>query len=283
MTSETKISQYAKFLNTMPDSAILVEPDGRIVLANEVAEVFFGYPEAELPGKLIHDLVPKTVQERHAHYVTTFFAEPHRRSMGSGLNLHARRADGQEVAVDIMLSPLGLEGQTFTLCIVRDMTERRRLETELSGALEREKSLARTDHLTAVANARLFEERLEREIERCKRYQHPFSVAYLDLDHFKNINDTLGHQVGDRLLTRVADIMSSLCRSTDTVARLGGDEFAVLFPECNESPARSAVGKLRLALLDEMRRNDWSVTFSIGAITCREPPDSVQALIEAAD
>lgn len=141
------------------------------------------------------------------------------------------------------------------------------LLAKLRVVMHRERELALTDVLTGAANRRSFIEQLTAESERAARYNRLFSIAYLDLDHFKQVNDRLGHNVGDRVLQAVTTCMRQNLRKTDTVARLGGDEFALLLPETGPEEARLAVAKLRFMLLDAMRQEGWPITFSIGVLT----------------
>lgn len=149
--------------------------------------------------------------------------------------------------------------------------------------LVREHTLSRTDPLTGAMNKLAFNEFAEYELARIKRYPHPLSVAYIDLDNFKFVNDRLGHGVGDALLRQVVTTLSGVMRKTDGVARLGGDEFAVIMVETKPEDARRAFIKAQASLLAAMREHNWPVTFSIGIVTFLEPPDSVDALLGAAD
>jgi diguanylate cyclase (GGDEF)-like protein len=153
----------------------------------------------------------------------------------------------------------------------------------LKRSLEHEREIARTDYLTGAVNKRYFTELAEAEIRRARRHGHPFSVAYMDVDDFKLVNDHLGHSAGDRLLTSVAEAVRRDVRSIDVVARLGGDEFAVLMPETGDRAARAAVGRLRRRLALEARRQGWPVTFSIGVATWDEPPASVDEMLRRSD
>ena len=150
-------------------------------------------------------------------------------------------------------------------------------------ALQRERELARTDPLTGVANARWFAELANGEIRRAQRYPHPFSVAYVDLDNFKNINDRFGHTTGDAVLRTVAQTIKSNIRVVDVVARLGGDEFALVLPETGADAAPIAMQKLRGILLEAMEHGQWPVTFTIGLVTFLQPPESVREMIRATD
>lgn len=153
----------------------------------------------------------------------------------------------------------------------------------LQHALQREEELARVDGLTGAVNARFFYTLADREMDRCRRYRHPFTLAYVDLDDFKLVNDQRGHHAGDEVLRRVVASAREHLRKTDVVARLGGDEFGLLCPETNEEAAKVVVSKVRDGLLEEMRLGNWPITFSIGVMTCRAVPDTSDELLRMAD
>jgi diguanylate cyclase (GGDEF)-like protein len=149
-------------------------------------------------------------------------------------------------------------------------------------ALGQQRALARQDPLTGVANRRMFAETAEREIARCRRYRRPFTIAVVDLDGFKRINDTYGHQAGDDMLKRVTARIRASVRAADLVARLGGDEFVVLLPETGYEAARAALEKVR-SHIDEDVHDPMHVTASIGAVTFNVAPESADAMLRAAD
>lgn len=156
--------------------------------------------------------------------------------------------------------------------------------TTLKAALARAEQLARTDYLTGVANARYFFELAGAEIDRARRYERPFSLAYIDVDNFKSVNDRLGHGAGDALLRIMADSIRGRIRTSDVLARLGGDEFALLLPEAGYDAAQVAVRKIRAGLAEVMQNKGWPVTFSIGVVTCVSPPDTtLDELVKVAD
>ncbi len=157
------------------------------------------------------------------------------------------------------------------------------LITGLRQALRREQELSRTDHLTGAANLRSFTENLDREIERARRYKHPFTVVHLDLDNFKTVNDQSGHPAGDALLQAIVRRARLQLRYTDAIARLGGDEFGFLLPETGRPEAQSLLTRLHAALLADMQAQQWPVTFSIGVLTCERSgrrADEVMALVD---
>lgn len=133
--------------------------------------------------------------------------------------------------------------------------------------LDTERSLARIDPLTKVYNNRAFYELAQLEIDKFKRSSRPFSVAYIDIDDFKRINDQFGHLIGDDLLKVVGKTIKKNIRSIDIIARLGGDEFVLLMPETDDRQAKTAMTKVQTLMMDVVRQNKWSVTFSIGVIT----------------
>jgi diguanylate cyclase (GGDEF)-like protein len=155
--------------------------------------------------------------------------------------------------------------------------------TRLHRELRREKQLARTDSVTRIANGRYFIELARLEIQKLKRYGHPFTLAYLDVDNFKTVNDTMGHDAGDDLLRLIADTLQKTTRGSDTVARLGGDEFGMLLPETGADKARPGVVKIRLRLTSEIKARGFPVTFSIGAVTFDAAPESVDEAIKMTD
>lgn len=158
-----------------------------------------------------------------------------------------------------------------------------RLLTLLRSSLESQRALAESDPLTGLANSRRFLRAVEAEVERATRYRRPLSVAYIDLDGFKAVNDRFGHGAGDDLLQAVGAQLRECTRSADLPARLGGDEFAILLPETDEQGARDAADKLRRALADAMDVRGWPVGFSMGVATAGEAPPEAEELIGQAD
>ena len=149
--------------------------------------------------------------------------------------------------------------------------------------MESIRQMAMTDSLTGAYNARAFLDFLQKEMERSRRYKRPVSLMYLDLDNFKSINDTLGHQTGNSLLGSVAGALKTSVRLTDIVARLGGDEFAVLLPETGEEAARTISERAWETIAREMKVRSWPLTFSAGVATCRQDICTADELIKTAD
>ena len=155
--------------------------------------------------------------------------------------------------------------------------------TRFKYQLSNEKNLSRTDSLTGVMNGRGFAEAAEKIFELGARHGRPTSLAYIDMDDFKKVNDELGHSAGDRVLQTVGEIFLKSMRKTDVVCRLGGDEFAIALPETSEAGAKSAFSKLRKNLAQAMQKNNWPVGFSIGVISFDFPPSNFDEAIKLAD
>ncbi len=156
------------------------------------------------------------------------------------------------------------------------------LLSALKSELTLHKKLAFTDPLTGLLNRRSFYELADYELRRTSRYERKLTMVFIDLDNFKAINDTFGHDRGDRVLKTVAVTIREALRSSDVVARFGGDEFAVLLPETGEE-APQALAKLHSRLTKALAHLEGQVTTSIGAVTFRFSPASVEEMINLAD
>ncbi len=142
---------------------------------------------------------------------------------------------------------------------------------------------ADTDNLTGVLSPRSFYVELTNEVHRSQRYGNIFSLAYIDIDNFKEINDTLGHEMGDKLLIEVAKSLKTSLRATDKVARLGGDEFLSLLPETNSEDAKKTFAKVSNKLSKKMAVGKWHVSFSVGVVTFESPPEDIHSAVKIAD
>ena len=158
------------------------------------------------------------------------------------------------------------------------------LLAELRTLLKRQQELARTDELTGLLNRTGFHERATVAITSASRYGHGIAVAYIDLDGFKNINDTLGHQQGDAVLRTVGRLLEASSRGSDVVARIGGDEFVVMLPNTSLAGARAYFEKMQVELQLEMRQQGWkTLGLSIGAVVFEKAPEDIFEALRMAD
>ena len=157
------------------------------------------------------------------------------------------------------------------------------LLTALKRRLSDEAAFVATDTLTGLPNRGSFIVQLDAELALAARYGRAFTLAYIDLDNFKAVNDLEGHDTGDELLCRVADALRSSTRQTDILGRLGGDEFAAVLPEIAGGATGSVLDNLRKQLTRAMEKGGWPVTFSIGAVTFEAPVSTSREALKVAD
>lgn len=196
-------------------------------------------------------------------------------SAGETFRMDHARPGG--LVIEIRGSPM--PGGEF-IASYTDITDRKKMEEDL-------RRLATTDPLTGVNNRRRYTEISERELTRCKRYRHPLCVLMLDADHFKNINDTYGHEVGDRVLKALADACTGELRDVDVLGRFGGEEFTVTLPETPLETALEAAERLRVKLAETTVKledgQDISFTVSIGASCLNGQEEGLADLLNRAD
>ena len=151
------------------------------------------------------------------------------------------------------------------------------------GSLAREREMSRSDSLTHMLNRKGFYEEATRLIALCRRTGRPLTVAYMDLDNFKEINDRLGHERGDEVLVTAAAKLMAATRPSDVAARLGGDEFVVLFPELGGVEATATLERIRSSLAEALPQEPVPVSASIGAVTFAVPPEDIDDMVRAGD
>jgi len=166
----------------------------------------------------------------------------------------------------------------FTILVIASTTL-----SALKQSIKDSHHLSRTDPLTNALNKRGFVELAERELYRATRSGDALTIAFLDVDNFKTINDTFGHSAGDKLLATIVTSLRLHTRKSDLIGRIGGDEFVILFPNTGQDVARVVVAKNRDMLIEEADKLNFHVTFSFGVLTCIQPPESVDAMIGMAD
>lgn len=253
-----------KILNSIRDAVIVANGEGRIMLWNPAAEEIFGYSSDEAQEMKLEAVVPEHLREQHRKGLARYRESGHGRLIDAHtlLDLPAVRKDGEEIKIEMALSPAG-EGpdrEWLALAVIRDVSDRKALEDQL-------KHQAYHDPLTDLPNRKMFQENLERAIARASRNEEPLGLLFLDLDNFKEINDSMGHDAGDELLVEIGRRVQDCVRQSDLVARLGGDEFTVLLESVSQADAAARVAerieeKLRGPFVID--GNEVSIQASIG-------------------
>lgn len=257
---------------------LMVDTEGRIVLTNKRAADLFGYQEEELLGQPIERLIPKKARPGHAELISRYMTEASERRMGNGREVFAQHRDGHDFRVEIALTPIEGRGGNYVLASVEDITER--LLTE-----QRINQLIHFDSLTNLPNRNLLNDRISQAIATAVRDQHPLAVLFMDLDHFKYINDTLGHRVGDQLLQAVSRRIAESVRECDTVSRVGGDEFVIVLPESGIDASARVATKLQHALSQPYQVGEHTLitTCSIGIAMYPDDGLDFETLYQRAD
>ncbi len=238
MALRDREQRLAAILGAVADAVIAIDDTGIIQSFNPAAERIFGWSPKEAIGRDVIMLMPEPYASAHAGYILNYLRSGVPQIIGKGRELIGLRRDGSTFPMDLTVTEATLDEPRLFIGIVRDITERKAMEDNL-------RRLATTDPLTGAANRRHFMDMLAEELARAKRYGHPLTVAMVDIDHFKRLNDTYGHAAGDMaLIAFVAEIQERL-RETDMLGRLGGEEFALLLPETTAEGGRIAVDALR--------------------------------------
>lgn len=261
------------------DGIISMDEEQKIVQINRAACEIFATDKETMMGSSLEQLIPERHRKHHKHYVSAFGDSPiASRPMETRASVRGLRSDGSEFPVEVTIAKINVGGNTEYTSVVRDISERARLIDELQKA-------ATQDSLTGAANRRSLEEALNREIERCQRFNHPFCVVMIDLDRFKQFNDTYGHNFGDEVLVEMTGFIHKQLRKVDTVGRWGGDEFIVILPETRHQDALKWVDRFRGDLTqmpDLLSQPIDKLEASFGVVESRGD-ESLKALLERAD
>lgn len=254
-------------VETMRDAVLVADAHGHVVDVNPAA--------LDLLRKRARDLVGRPVAALLSEFANPIgFPDP------GVYDLRLTAAEGDRDMELVVTALEDARGATAGRVLVfRDVTERRQLEREL-------RQLAYTDRLTGLPNRALLHDRLAQAIVMARRRNAPVAVLFLDLDRFKNINDSLGHEIGDRVLVAVAQRLRRCLRAEDTLARLGGDEFAILLPEIADRRDTHLVTDKCLSALssyEEIDGHELSVNASIGVAVFPQDGADVQHLLRSAD
>lgn len=267
------------------DCIITMNSEGKITHFNHAAEQTFGYRRDYALGRnLAEIIIPAAYRERHLagmrHYVETGES----RMLGKRMELTAMRSDGSEFPAELTITRINREGPPMLTGFLRDITDRKKAEDEIH-------NLAFFDPLTKLPNRRLMRDRLQLAVASASRSRKHGAVLFIDLDNFKTLNDTRGHDVGDMLLIEVGLRLRHCIRDADTISRLGGDEFVVVLNNLHEDAhiagieAEQVGDKLCQSLSQPYLLQDFEYhsSCSIGIALFSDTDLSVDELLKRAD
>ncbi|MDG3006062.1 sensor domain-containing diguanylate cyclase [Paludisphaera mucosa] len=273
-----------RLLDALPDPAYFLDPGGRALLWNEAAARFTGYPREDMLAPF--GSVEKLAYSDWSDVPLRWEELPSSRSLIEGRSvdrlLFVRRRESRQVWVEVRCSPVrGDDGAILgVLVVLRDATPAIAVEE----ALHQARRAAESDPLTGLANRRSLDRMLELHLGIQAREDRPLCLLMADLDHFKDVNDGWGHDVGDRALTAFAGVLQGLSRAEDLAARLGGDEFVILLPDHSLDVAARIAERIRVATPDatppELGRRRLTASFGV-AQAARD--ESAAQLIRRAD
>ncbi|HEY2048369.1 MAG TPA: EAL domain-containing protein [Caulobacteraceae bacterium] len=269
--------QLASIVESSSDAILATTLDGIIVSWNSAATAMYGYTEEEAIGLHASSLVP----EDRRHELRLVMARTRRGQPSARFDTERLHKDGHRIDVSVVVSPIfDANGRpSGGSAIVRDVTDLRRYQRDLVRA-------ARFDGLTGLPNRASFADALEHAVAEARRWDRRFAVLFVDLDRFKDVNDTRGHAAGDDLLRQAGERLRAVSRDTDIVARLGGDEFAVLCHDVADVPAVAILAQQLLDALEtpfDLGAEQVQVGASIGVATCARDATSAQAVLSHAD
>jgi diguanylate cyclase (GGDEF)-like protein/PAS domain S-box-containing protein len=269
-------------LNSIGDAVLSTDIDGNVTYLNVVAEHMTGWTRKEAVGHPLNDVFQIIDGATHKPSPNPMeLAIRLDKAVGLTANCILVRRDGYECAIEDSAAPIhDRDGQvTGAVIVFHDVSMARSMVLEMS-------HLAQHDALTDLPNRLLLNDRLAQAISLALRNRHQLAVLYLDLDGFKNINDSLGHSVGDKLLQSVALCLSAAVRKSDTVSRQGGDEFVILLPEVAHAADAAITAEKILTELKKTHsigEHRLHVTVSIGVSTYPGSGDDAESLIKNAD
>lgn len=257
--------KYRSVVELSPD-IICVYQDERIVFVNHAGLSFMGVEDAAgAYGRSVFDFIHKDYHDLVREQIEKLLAGIEESPI---LELKLVRPDGRTLDVEVMSSLFIHENRPAFHAVVRDITARKGVEVQL-------RHVSTHDMLTGLYNRAFFEEEMKRL---ARGRQFPVSIISADLDGLKSVNDSLGHEAGDRLLQKAARVLIAAFRAEDLVARIGGDEFGVLLPGADANAADEAVKRIRKCQEDANRANNgFSVTISLGAATAETEEDLSRA------
>jgi diguanylate cyclase (GGDEF)-like protein/PAS domain S-box-containing protein len=270
------------FLNAVINHAgepiFVKDEQSKIILANDSFCKAFRLHREEVIGKTLAEHVPKNEREHFLNIDKQVLTTGKKSVVEESLTINGSQA---RTIVTTKTRYTDSNGKHFLIGVISDITDRKSLENQL-----REK--ANTDYLTGLNTRGHFMDLANQELNRLGRYNHPVSLIVMDIDLFKKINDLFGHQAGDMVIIRLAEVSKGILRKVDIMGRIGGEEFAILLPETSEDKAIEVAERLRKTIQNmqvDLEGNHLPIKFtvSIGLTSLLSNDKSLESLLSLAD
>ena len=266
-------------LASVGEGIVTISVGGRIESANPAAERMFGFDRGQLRGHDMGEMLQPEMRERHQRFFDAYMAGLFPTLIGRMVEGMGLRRNGSVFPMEVSVSELRQGRHRLFTAIVRDISERKETEENI-------RRLAHHDALTGLPNRNLLNDRMAQALARIRRHGDHLAVLYVDLDRFKPVNDSLGHEAGDFVLREVARRLSGCVRASDTVSRVGGDEFVVMIEEITHHGEAAVVARKILDALNRpiaYRGRDCQVGASIGVALFPVDGSTLDEVYKAAD
>jgi len=257
-------------IDTTVDGIVTVDTRCRIRTFNSAARQIFGYRPDEVMNQDISMLLPGIHGDDQKSSIRRFLGQGGSRGVARGLEVNGLRKDGTQPVLELSVAEYEDGADVHFLLMIRDISERKQAEEkilnqqkQLEAANARLEALAIKDPLTELFNRRAFNERLTAEISHAVRYLTPLSIILIDIDHFKTINDSYGHEAGDEVLREFALRIKKSIRGLDLACRYGGEEFVIVMPETEMAVSAMVAERLR-----RRSRADWLAALEAAKVPC---------------
>ncbi|MDH3760128.1 MAG: EAL domain-containing protein [Gammaproteobacteria bacterium] len=273
-------TQLEAFSGSSIDALVQMDFDGHITGWNKQAEKIFGWAADDIVDLRIEDtIIPPRYRAAHAKGMKRFLENGETSVMDTLIEIHALHRDGHEFPVEISVSVIDSPDLQEFNAYIRDISERKHAETVIWNQ-------ANFDSLTSLPNRNLFLQKLEHEIRSCDRSNQSLALIYMDVDRFRDVNDSLGHDMGDMLLIEISDRLQKVVREIDTVSRLGGDEFTIILGNIDDQLSVQPVCQELLEALAEpfqLENEKVFLTASIGVTFYPQDSKKIEDLQRNAD
>ena len=280
---EIILAQHSKleaFFETSIDAVVQMDFDGYITGWNQQAEEIFGWSAEEILEQTIEQtIIPERYRDAHRMGMQRYLASGETSVLNKLIEIHAMNRDGHEFPVELSISVIDSPDLQEFNAYIRDISKRKEAETIIWNQ-------ANFDSLTSLPNRNLFLQRLDHEVLNCDRSKLSLALLYIDLDRFKEVNDSMGHDMGDLLLVEVSRRLKKAVREVDTVSRLSGDEFTIILGQIDDELSVQRVCQQLLDTLSEPLKLDDEIVYltaSIGVSFYPDDADNTDVLQRNAD